>query len=140
PTNHPRQFFPVRGTRGGRDGSKSPESQSFTLARRVQRPSCPSEGDHSMPVNSIPPHAHHIPSPRALEASKGKAASTPAFRARAQAETVEGPFGRIVSEIAKAKKTAAVASPMNTETPANTDTTTPPADTGTTPPATIEEV
>lgn len=62
-----------------------------------------------MAINSIPPHAFHIPSPRALDVGKGKAAESPAFLARAQAETSETPFGRLVSEIAKAKKSEASA-------------------------------
>lgn len=57
-----------------------------------------------MAINSIPPsHAPHVSTPRATEVSKGKAAESPAFLARAQAETSEAPFGRLVSEIAKAK-------------------------------------
>jgi hypothetical protein len=57
-----------------------------------------------MAINSIPPsHTHNVPTPRALEVSKGKAAESPAFVARAQAETSEAPFGRLVSEIAKTK-------------------------------------
>jgi hypothetical protein len=67
-------------------------------------------------VNSTPPHACHIPSPRALD--PGKAAATPAFVARAQAGTSETPFGRLASDIAKTKKS-------ETSAPTPPDTTAP---------------
>lgn len=59
-----------------------------------------------MSVNSVPPvKTFHVPAPRATEVSNGKAAESPAFIARSQIQegSSEQPFGKLVSQIAKAK-------------------------------------
>ncbi|HEX2115239.1 MAG TPA: hypothetical protein VHM01_12605 [Alphaproteobacteria bacterium] len=62
-----------------------------------------------MKVDSNPSvHSFHYTQPRALENGKGKAADSPAFQARAGlGESGEVQFGKLVSEIAKARKDAA---------------------------------
>jgi hypothetical protein len=68
-------------------------------------------------VSTPPAHNYHYAQPRALEQSKGKSAESPAFQARAGlGESGEVPFGKLVSEIAKARKDAPV-DPVTPETP-----------------------
>lgn len=58
--------------------------------------------------------AAHVHLPRALDAAKGKAAEAPAHVARAQGVPEDSNFGKVVSEIAKSRKTTPTADPSTT--------------------------